>query len=127
MYETLNDSDLHTFETLDLGVGALQDFLILPTFENATLESDDIVLASNNEFYMDPYTRNAFYSKRGIDLSQITFRIKTNLTWEQVNPSRYKFNLGDKTSGVVVFEISSNYMETDPELKIQKIFKVYKV
>lgn len=127
MYETLNDTDSHTFETLDLGVGALSDFLILPTFENASLESDDVVLANDSVFYMDPYTRNEFYVDRGINLSAIAFKIKTNLTWEQVAPDRYKFNLGDKDSGIIVFEIPSNYMETDPELKIQKVFKVYKV
>jgi len=127
MYETLSDSTDHKFETIDLGVGALQDYLIMPTFENATLESEDVVLASDSIFYMDPYTKNEFYTERGVDVSNITFRIKTNCVWEQVNPTRYKFNLGDKTSAVVVFEIENNLMETDPELKIQRIFKVYKV
>jgi len=127
MFQTLNDSDNHKFETLDLGVGALQDYLIMPTFENATLESEDVVLATDSVFYMDPYSKNEFYAERGVDVSAITFRIKTNCVWEQVNPSRYKFNLGDKTSAVVVFEIENNLMENDPELKIQRIFKVYKV
>lgn len=127
MYETLNDNDNHKFETIDLGVGAIQDYLIMPTFENATLESQDIVLADNSVFYMDPYTKNEFYTERNVDVSKIKFRIRTSCAWEQVTPSKYKFNLGDKTSAVIVFEIENNLMETDPELRIQKIYKVYKV
>ena len=127
MYETLNDTANHKFEHLDLGVGAISDFLIMPTFENATLESEDVVLATDAVFYMNPFTKNEFYENHSVDLSQIRFRVRSNCVWEQVTPSRYKFNLGDKTSGVVVFEIENNLLEQDPELRIQKVFKVYKV
>lgn len=127
MYETLSDTAEHKFELLDLGVGAISDFLIMPTFENASLESQDVLLANDSVFYMNPFAKNEFYQKRGIDLSQIRFRVRSNCVWEQVTPSRYKFNLGDKTSGVVVFEIENNLLEADPELRIQKVYKVYKV
>jgi len=127
MFETLNDSSSHKFELLDMGVGSLRDYLIRPTFENATLESEDIVLASDSVFYMDPYSKNAFYEEKGIDVSQIRFSVKTSCSWEQVNSSRYKFNLGDKESAVIVFEITGNLLDQDPELKIQRTFKVYKV
>ena len=127
MFETLNDSENHKFELLDMGVGALRDYLIMPTFENATLESDDIVIASDSVFYMDPYSKNEYYEDRGIDVSGINFKIKTSCSWEQVNSSKYKFNLGDKDSAVIVFEITGNLLDQDPELKIQRIFKVYKV
>jgi hypothetical protein len=110
-----------------MGVGSLRDYLIRPTFENATLESEDIVLASDSVFYMDPYSKNAFYEEKGIDVSQIRFSVKTSCSWEQVNSSRYKFNLGDKESAVIVFEITGNLLDQDPELKIQRTFKVYKV
>lgn len=127
MFETLNDNESHTFETLDLGVGAIEDYLIMPTFENASLESEDIVLASDSVFYMDPYTRNEFYVEKGIDPANITFRCKASCKWEQVNSSKFKFSLEDKDSAIIVFEIKNNMFEIDPDLKIQRIFKVYKV
>ena len=100
---------------------------MIPTFENAILESDDVVIASDSIFYMDPYSKNEYYEEKGIDVSNISFRVKTSCSWEQVNSSRYKFNLGDKDSAVIVFEITSNLLDQDPELRIQRIFKVYKV
>jgi hypothetical protein len=129
LYHELQDTSANTFIYLDQATGGMRNAIMRPSFTNAKLLDNDIIIASNDSVTMNIFNDEAaiFNSSTGITTSNIDYTVDSNASITDNGSGTITIDMTGREVAYISITVASDiFLPKDPRLSIQRTFTVHK-